>query len=83
MKQENQMAIIRGPVLGVDDRDQVTLRFTTYTSEHSAAYQRLSLVDAGELIGAYGVQDVHLLDGKPIRVRLDGTLLRVVGPCLL
>jgi len=70
-----EVAIIRNPKYGVDDRGRVTLRFDTYTSESTAALQVLSVDKATEALLQADVDDVHLLNGKPCWVEHGNGLI--------
>lgn len=62
---DERLAIMRHVRCGVGDRGRAWLSFDVFTSESSAALTILEWDRAKEVIEAYGVSDVHQLEGKP------------------
>lgn len=79
---EKQLAIIRQVECGVGDYGQAALWFSTFITESGAALQVFDWDQAREVIEAYGVRDVHQLEGKPCWVNASGSLIRWVGPAV-
>lgn len=71
---EEQVAIIRDAKIGMGDRGEPTLRFTTYLTESRAADHHLSWDDAYAVMKR--VTDVRDLEGKPCWVRTDNGICR-------
>lgn len=78
-----KLAVIKNPVIGVDDRGHASLRFTTYVSESSAASQALNWEEAKTLIESADVSDVRQLDGKPCWVEQADGFIRFLRICKL
>lgn len=76
---EPQLAIIREPRFGVDDRGHVALSFHVYVTESSAALQVFESGKGCDIIAEYGVRDVHELAGKPCWVRIKGNRIDWAG----
>lgn len=70
-----KLAVIRNPKWGVDDIGAVSLRFSTYIAESTAADQRLVGEYAENTLRAAGVADVRDLDGRTCWVRVDRNLI--------
>jgi hypothetical protein len=78
------LAIIRSVRCGVGDRDTACLRFEIRISEGSMTTWSLSWDEAKPVIEAYGVSDVHDLDGKPCWADTsERGLIRWIGPAKL
>lgn len=81
---DKTMAIIKSPLLGVGDRGGVTLSFSTYVTEGSAALQIFNMTEAETIIEAYGVSDVKRLAGKACWVDTSRNgLISWIGPCVI
>lgn len=78
------MAIMRGVRFGVGDRGRCWLEFETKLSTGAAAMQYLEVEAAVELIEAYGVRDVHDLEGKPCQVNVtEPGMIQFVGALVI
>jgi hypothetical protein len=75
------LAIIKGVRFGVGDRGSVTLSFSVYTTESSAALQVFNAAEGASIIQAYGVERVEQLENKPCWVDTsEPTFIRWIGP---
>ncbi|KKK93368.1 hypothetical protein LCGC14_2693600, partial [marine sediment metagenome] len=59
------MAIINEVGIGIRDVGRPVLWFTTNLVDKTAALNVFSWEKAGEIIKAYGLYEVHSLNGKP------------------
>lgn len=73
-----QLAIIRHPTYGMNDRGQVWLSFSVYTSDSCAADLGFPQPQADEIIRQANVADVQQLDGRACWVRVEDGLMRFI-----
>lgn len=77
---DKQLAIIRGIGFGCRDVGRPVLFFSTYISEGAGALQIMGGKDAMDFISAYQPYDVKDMEGKPVWVECDGSIVKVVAP---
>jgi len=82
-KMEKVMGIIKDAGYGCRDIGHPILFFTVYVREALASLQTMSGKQADDFIVAYGVYDVHDLNGKPVWVEDDGQTMRNLEPCII
>ncbi|KKL25949.1 hypothetical protein LCGC14_2400170 [marine sediment metagenome] len=75
-----QMAIINEVGIGIRDVGKPVLWFTTTLVDKTAALNVFSWEKAGEIIKAYGLYEVHSLNGKPCEVEVGDGMMRYSGP---
>jgi hypothetical protein len=82
---ELTLAIVRRPGYGMRDMHVPGLWFDTYTSDCTAALQVFTQPEADEVIKAFGVRDVHDLEGLPCWVSGNqaGGFIRYVKPATM
>lgn len=78
-----QMAIIQGVGVGLRDVGAPVLWWTVNTGDSGAALNVFDWEVAGEIIKAYGVREVHGLNGKPCWVEVGDGLMKYVEPCII
>lgn len=79
---DETLAIARNVRYGVGDRGKVCLVFDTYVGDSTAALQVLYQPEADQAIEAWGVSDVHDIEGRPCWVEGDraGGIIRFLRP---
>jgi len=82
-KDKKVMAIIKGAGYGCRDIGFPVLHFTVYVREAMASLQILSGKKADNFIKAYGVWDIHDLNGKPVWVHDNGITMTDLEPCII
>lgn len=75
---KKQLAIIRNPTYGVNDRGNVWLCFQAHTDENGAAMLGFTQPQADEIIKQADAQDVRRFDGRACWVCLEDGLMRFV-----
>ena len=78
-----QMAIINEVGIGIRDVGRPVLWFTINLMDGGAALQVFNWEQAAKIIGAYGVYEVHSLEGKPCRVEAGDGMIKYIGPVIV
>lgn len=78
-----QMAIIQGVGVGLRDVGKPVLWWTVNTGDSGCALQVFNWEEAGEIIKAYGVREVHGLDGKPCWVEIANGCITFKRACII
>ena len=78
-----QMAIIKGVGIGIRDVGRPVLWFEVNSMDGGGALQVFGWEEAAEIIKAYGIYEVHSLNGKPCRVEVGDGMMRYIGPVLV
>ncbi|KKL83726.1 hypothetical protein LCGC14_1971850 [marine sediment metagenome] len=78
-----QMAIINEVGVGIRDVGRPVLWFTVHLMDEGAALNVFSWEEAREIIEAYGLYEVHSLNGKPCRVETGDGMIKYSGSVVL
>ena len=75
-----QMAIINEVGVGIRDTGRPVLWFTVHLMDGGAALNVFGWEEAAGIIEAYGLYEVHDLNGKPCRVEAGDGMVKYSGP---
>ena len=82
-KDKKVMGIIKGAGYGCRDIGYPILFFEVYVNECVASLQTMRGKKADEFIKAYGVWDIHDLDGKSVWVYDNRITMTDLEPCII
>jgi len=83
MEKVKVMGIIKKVGYGCRDVGYPVLFFDVYVRECVASLQIMNGKQADKFIEAYGVYDVHDLNGKPVWVQDNGICMTDLEPCII
>ena len=77
------MAIIQGVGVGLRDTNNPVLWWSVHTDSIGSALHVFNWETAFDIIKAYGVGEVHSLNGKPCWVEVEGNTMRFKRACII
>ena len=77
------MAIIQGVGVGLRDTNTPIMWWTIHTDSVGSALNIFDWLTAFDIIKAYGVREVHSLNGKPCWVEVEGNNMRFKRACII
>jgi len=77
------MAIIQGVGVGLRDVGRPVLWWSVHTDKCGSALHVFDWDTAFDIIKSYGVREVHLLNGKPCWVEVDGNRMTYKRACII